>query len=200
MRLPSLYAALFLALAVCAGVQAQPTGAAAIPAGFGELKQDEITMSLRSGPLLIKVTPLSEQVIRLLAPDRYRTLNALARREPKDTSIVPRELFLVSFFSYEPNTTFTPEDLQFSHQGKLMRANAIRPYTSGFGRQQLKQEEQQSAIYVFDERIAYELPIVVQYGMERSDDWSRILPRLEEERAKVRVRAGIPKSGSAVNR
>jgi hypothetical protein len=189
-----------LLLAAVSSARAQQTGAAAIPAGFGELKQDEVTMSLRSGPLLIKVTPLSEHVIRLLAPDRYRALNALARREPKDTTIVPRELFLVSFFSYEPNITFTPEDLQLSHQGKLMRATAIRQYTSGFGRQQLRQEEQQSAIYVFDERIAYELPIVVQYGMERSNDWSRILPKLEEERAKVRVRAGIPKSGSGVNR
>jgi hypothetical protein len=179
-----------LLLAMPVALRAQ---AAEIPAGFGELKQDEVTMSLRSGPLLIKVTPLAESVIRLIAPDRYKVLTALAHREPRDTLVQPRALFLVTFFSYEPNIAFTPEDVQLSHQGRLMRADAIRPVSSGFGKQLLQQQEQQSAIYVFDQRIAYELPIMVQYGTERSDDWARILPKLEEERAKVRVRAGIRK-------
>ena len=160
-------------------------------AGYGTLREDEVTVSLRSGPLLIRVTPLAEAVIRLLAPDTYDRLHALAesrRAEATQGAFVSPDLFLVSFFSYEQDVAFQPEDLQLTHQGRLMRAFRMLPVTSGFGRQRLAQQENQTAIYVFDERIDYEQPIVVRYELIESDEWTRIIPRLEEERAKVRAR------------
>lgn len=165
-----------------------------VPPGYGTLHQDEITPSLRSGPLLIKVTPLAEEVIRLLAPDTYDRLHALAesrRAEAEQAAFSSPELFLVSFFSYEQDVSFTPEDLQLTHQGRLMRASRILPMTGGFGRQRLNQQENQSAIYVFDERIDYAQPITVRYELLESNEWTQIVPKLEVERAKVRARVRI---------
>jgi hypothetical protein len=162
-----------------------------VPPGYGTLHQDEVTPSLRSGPLLIKVTPLAEEVIRLLAPDTYDRLHALAesrRAEAEQAAFNSPEMFLVSFFSYEQDVSFTPEDLQLTHQGRLMRATRTLPVTGGFGRQRLAQQESQSAIYVFDERIDYEQPITVRYELLESSEWTQIVPKLEVERAKVRAR------------
>ena len=164
-----------------------PTGL--VPAGHGSLRQEEVTISVRSGALLVKATPLAETVIRLLAPDTYDRLHSLAssRRSPLHPD---RALFLVSFFSYEPETDFTPEDVQVVHRGALLRAAEIIPVTSGFGRQRLQQQETQSAIYAFDDTFNYDLPIVVRYGLEESGGWLQIQQRLERERARVRAITG----------
>ncbi len=165
---------------------------ALVPAGYGTLRQDELTVSLRNGPLLIKVTPLDEGVIRLLAPDTYNRLHALAesRRAEAATqaAVEAPELFLVSFFSYQPDVAFQPEDLQLNFQGRILRAAAMLPVTDGFGRQRLQQQENQSSIYVFAQRLDYAQPFVVRYGFQQSDEWLRILPKLELERGKVRAR------------
>ena len=160
-----------------------------VPARHGTLRQDEVTLSIRSGPLLVKVTPLDEIVIRLLAPDTYDRLHALAQSQRTANAAVDRALFLVSFFSYEPNVTFTPEDLQIVHQGRILRAAAVQPVTSGFGRQQLQQQETQSAVYAFEDAFNYDLPIVVRYRLDEAGDWLAIQQRLERERSRVRARA-----------
>lgn len=166
---------------------------ALVAPGYGTLRQDEFTVSLRSGALLVKVTPLTEAVIRLAAPDTYDRLHALAesRRSEAATATTPSEpeLFLVSFFSYEPNVEFRPEDLQLVQQGRLLRARAVLPVTPGWGKQRLQQQETQIAVYAFGEAIDYEQPLVVRYGMEESRGWERIVQVLEVERAKVRARA-----------
>jgi hypothetical protein len=165
-----------------------------VPAGHGTLKFDEITISMRISALLVKVTPLDEGVIRLLAPDTYERYHALAERRREEASAAmpgrSPELFIVSFYSYEPDVDYQPEDLQLSHQGQLMRAVKIMPITSGFGRQRLAQQENQSAIYVFDEPINYGLRLVVRYGLQDNDSWSSIIQKLEVERSKVRAKSG----------
>ncbi|MBI4544372.1 MAG: hypothetical protein HY703_04175 [Gemmatimonadetes bacterium] len=165
-----------------------------VPPGYGTLRQDEVTVALRSGALLIKVTPLSESVIRLLAPDTYNRLHALAesrREEARRLAGAPdSELFLVSFFSYQPDVTYQPEDVQLSHQGRLLHPLAVLPLTPGWGRQRLQQQEQQTALYAFSTDIDLELPLLVRYGLEETDEWTRIIRRLETERAKVQARAG----------
>jgi hypothetical protein len=167
---------------------------AMVPAGYGTLKFDEITMSMRIDALLVKVTPLDEGVIRLLAPDTYERYHALAERRREEATAatrgVPPEMFLVSFYSYEPDVDYQPEDLQLSHQGRLMRAVKIMPITGSFGRQRLAQQENQSAIYVFDEPINYGLRLVVRYGLKEDASWSSIIQKLEVERSKVRAKAG----------
>lgn len=193
-----------LAAAGCAGSavptagQAPPTGGQqkpVIPVGFGTLKQDEFTMALRSGPLLIKVVPLSEYVIRTAAPDTYKRLNAMAESRREEAlrtagAVGEAELFLVSFFSYEPDVVFQPENLQVTHQGRQMRAVAIVPLTPEWGQQRLKQQDNQSAIYAFTGKFDYDLGITVRYGLDQTDAWSNIVSKLETERAKILARAG----------
>jgi hypothetical protein len=166
--------------------------ASMVPPGLGTLRQDQMTIALRRGPLLVKVTPLDEAVIRLAAPDTYDRLHALAEnRRPEAArlaNIAEPELFMISFFSYEPNAAFQPEDLQLSYQGKVLRAAGVIPLTPGWGKQLLGQQETQSAIYAFVETIDPDLPLTVRYGIEQSDAWTSIARTLEIERAKVRSR------------
>jgi hypothetical protein len=175
------------------GAAADPAQAAAqVQPGLGTLRQEEVTVSLRSGALLIKVVPLDESVTRLLAPDTYQRTRALAESRRADAERAASEpaLFLVSFFSYEPDVVFQSEALQLSHRGRLLRPALVLPVSSGFGAQRLQQQETQQAVYVFDSRIDYDQPITVRYGLEQSDAWSAIIPRLEVERGRVRARAG----------
>lgn len=164
-----------------------------VPAGFGTLKQDEVTLSIRSGGLLVKVTPLSEQVIRLTAPDTYTRLHNLAesrRAELAAHASGSTELFLVSFFSYQPNVEFQPEDVQLLVQGKLLRPLGMSPVTSGWGRQLLQQQESQTALYAFESPIDYDQPITLRYGLEENEAWRNLIPKLRSERNKVQSRAG----------
>ena len=163
-----------------------------VAAGFGTLRQEQMTVSIRSDQLLVKVTPLAEPLIRLLAPDTYNRLHAIAesRRTGLEPDIRDPELFLVSFFSYQPDVAYRPEDLQLSYQGRLLDAERILPLTAGWGRQQLAQQETQSAVFVFEGPVDYRQQLTVRYGMQSSDEWSDISRVLETERGKVRARSG----------
>ena len=159
-----------------------------VPPGYGSLKQDEVSIAIRSGATLVKVTPLDEGVIRLLAPDTYRNLHALREaREAEATRNLmrPPELFLVSFFSYQPDVVFQPEDVQLLYQGRLLRATAIVPVTSGWGRQRLGQQETQMAVYAFEGPFDYGQVFTVRYGLEENDEWRTIITRLATERGKI---------------
>ena len=162
-----------------------------VVAGYGTMRQDEVTVSIRNGPVLVKVTPLDEAVIRLLAPDTYDRLSSLRRSRAEEAArlgLGEPEMFLVSFFSYEPDAAFQPEDLQIVYQSRLLRPVTIVPLTSGWGRQRLDQQETQTAIYAFDAQIDFEQVMTVRYGMEESDEWRRILIALENERGRIRSR------------
>ena len=178
-----------------AGANAQQDSARKlVPAGFGTLKQDEFTVQLRNDALQIKVTPLAESVIRTAAPDTYDRLRKMAeaRRQEAERNAGANnnlELFLVSFFSYTPDTEYQPEALQVTHHGRQMRAVAILPITAGFGQQRLKQQVNQMAVYAFEGPIEYDQPITVRYNNDQSDAWSGILQKLEIERAKILARA-----------
>jgi hypothetical protein len=166
------------------------TSKAALPVGLGTLKQDDFTMGLRSEQLLVKVTPLDEAVIRLAAPDTYNRLHALRESRAQDAqtrsnSSEAPQMFLVSFFSYQPDVTFQPEDLQIEHQGRVLRASAILPLTPTWGKGRLSQQEIATAVYAFGEPINYEMPMTVRYGMFENGEWQRIIPKLQVERGKV---------------
>lgn len=168
---------------------AQDSASAIVQPGFGTLKQDEFTIGIRSGNLLVKVTPLNEQIIRLAAPDTYKRLSALAESRRADaverTHMKDPELFLVSFFSYSPDVEFNPEAVQIDYSGKLLQAAQIVPLTPGWGQQRLGQQEMQAAIYVFGETIDYDLPLVLKYGLDQNMDWQRVVPKLQVERTKI---------------
>ena len=161
-----------------------------IPAGLGSLRQDQFTLSLRDGDLLLKVTPLEESVIRLAAPDTYERLRATAdsRIEQARDAVYSGEpeLVLVSFFSYSPDVEYQPDDILLLQQGRQMRPVAILPVTTGWGRGRLQQQEIQNAVYVFDRDIDYAQPMTVRYGPLETPDWITIVPVLDRERARVR--------------
>lgn len=166
-----------------------------VPPGFGTLLQDQITLRVQQGDLLIKVTPLEEWVIRLTAPDTYARLQGMARthgdraaRIAMDSSV---SLFLVSFFSYQPNVTYEPEDLELANRGLRYRPRGIAPVTPSWGLQRLGQQETQMAVYAFEGQIDLETDLVVEYQGLRNEIWrSRIVPLLRAEAAKARARAG----------
>ena len=174
---------------------AADTSSLMVPAGFGTLLQDQITLQLRSGALLIKLTPLVEEIIRLTAPDTYGRLRGLAQAHGPRASrtAMSREpsLFLVSLFSYQPDVTYEPEDLLLVNRGLRLRPQGIAPISPSWGTQRLGQQEARMAVYAFDGGIEWEADLVVEYQQLRNEQWrDQIVPVLEAERAKVRARGG----------
>jgi hypothetical protein len=172
----------------------QDSTARLVPAGYGTLKEDEFTVALRSGPLLIKVTPLNEAVIRAAAPDTYNRLHRMAESRQSEAlrragATAAVELFKVTFYSYEPDVEYQPEGLLVTHQGRQLRPAAILPLTPAFGQQRLAQQANQMALYVFVAPFDYLLPITVRYNLDPpSDAWSGVVDKLEVERAKILAR------------
>lgn len=164
-----------------------------VPPGYGTLRQDEITLSLETGDLQVKVTPLVEWVLRLTAPDTHRRLSALAtthRAALADDTPGSPTLFLVSFFSRTSGTPYRPEDVELVNRSRRMRPQAIRGLSSRFDMRRLDPEVTEMAVYAFPEAVDLDQDLVVEYGPVRSIEWSAILRRLEAERARVRARAG----------
>lgn len=202
----SVLAALVLAIITapgCAPVTGGSTGHAGPapeelpPAGHGSLRQEEITLSLRSGDLQIKVTPLEEWMIRLTAPDTYRRLSDLASGHraalERESGQEAPALFLVSFFSDEPNVPFEPEDLHVLDRGRRFRPVAVRPLTGGFGNRRLAQRETRMAVYAFEPAVRLDMGLVVEYGDVRNTQWDAILQHLQSELARVRARVTSPR-------
>lgn len=204
MRRPRPARAALLALALHACVPAAvpnpgPSGAdGLVPPGYGTLRQDEITLSLTSGALEVKVTPMAEWVLRLTAPDTHRRLSALAathRAALAERTAGEPALFLVSFFSRDPGTPYLPEDVELVNRGRRVRPAAIRGLSSRFEMRRLEPEVTEMAVYAFPGSVDLDQDLVVEYGAVRSTQWSVILRRLEAERARVRARIGGGREG-----
>src|SRR6266704_4824730 len=99
---------------------ARLTAQDSLPAGYGSLRRDDIAVRLTTDQLDIQVLPLDEQVIRLLAPDTYRSLTDLVRaRQAAIDSLAARAgvgggaqrptLVLVTFDGLVPQARFSPE-------------------------------------------------------------------------------------------
>ncbi len=173
----------------------QETEPLLVPPGFGTLLQDQISLRIQSGSLLIKITPLDEGVIRLTAPDTYERLRGLAEihgpRAARTPSASRSSLFLVSLFSYEPDVTYEPEDLLLVNRGLRLRPQGIAPITPSWGTQRLGQQETTMAIYAFEGGIEWETDLVAEYQQLRNEVWrDQVLPLLQAERAKVKARSG----------
>lgn len=162
--------------------------------GRGTLRQDEITLDLASGELLIKVTPMADEIIRVTAPDTYVRLSALARSHESTararTNLRDPQLFLVSVFSRAAGASFEPEDLTIVSHGRRYRPAAIQPVTPGWGAQRLEQQQTRAAVYVFDPSVDLESDLSVEYRASRNDRWSRIIPVIQAERARLGARGG----------
>lgn len=170
-----------------------------IPAGYGTLRQDQVTLQLRRGALQVKATPLREWLIRLLAPDTYDRLSALKRTHGavlQSQVMVAEPLFvLVQLFTNEQAVPFQPEDVLLVNQGLKYRPLAIQPITPGWGTQRLNQQETQLALYAFDPTIDLEVDLALEYKEIAVSGWAQLLPVLQAEEAKIRARAGSGPGG-----
>lgn len=196
---PGRRAALVLLLASVAGcMPTTPTGTGpeapredAAPAGgsegLGSLRQEEITVELAVGPVLVRLTPLDPGILRLTAPDTRRRLRSL----PTDQDGTS---FLVSVFTEEPGgADFEPRAVSLENRSRVYRPDAIRGLTPGWG-VRLEQRRAEQAVYRFSSELDLELPLTVEVGGVRSDAWTTILTRLDVERARIRARGGQPSS------
>jgi hypothetical protein len=168
-----------------------------VPAGFGTLRQDDLSLRITSSSLQVRATPLDESIIRLLSPDSYRAMSELRRSKSEAIALVARRngardvsVWYVSFFAVERGETrFSPREFIITNVGREFRPLDVLPLTPGFGEQRLRQNGRQDALYVFDGQLDVQQPLTVAYATERNDGWSAILPLIERERSLVRSRA-----------
>jgi hypothetical protein len=170
------------------------------PAGYGTLKQEDVALRLNRLALQIRVLPLDESVIRLLAPDAYRSLAELKRSKHEALESVARRtgsgavsVWYVQFFSSDPGEAqFTPTDLQITNVGRDFRPLDVLPLNAGFSDHRVSQRETVSALFVYDGQVDVAQPLVIDYEGTTNGDWTALLSRLERERAAVRARARGP--------
>jgi len=181
-----------IALLVC--LMAQDT----VPAGYGTLRRDDIAVRLATGTIEVQVLPLDEQVIRLLAPDTYRSLTELVRSRAADlTDAAARgstqnpTLVMVTFLGVVPQARFNPEELTITSRGRLFRPIGIVPLSPTWSSFQLDARQQAAALYLFDPGISFAEQLTVSYQGLSSEAWSHSLRLLDQERARVRARAQV---------
>ena len=165
------------------------------PPGHGTLRQEEISLVLRSPELEIMVTPLAESFIRVTAPDTWERLSGIARRH-RPSAPESSLLFLVSFFTRQPEVRFTPEEVQLLSRGLRLRPSAIFPVTPTWGQHRVRQRSTEMAVYAFPPEVDLESELLLAYGLQETGGWEATLGRVQAERARARARAGVGTSRS----
>jgi len=189
-----------LALLLCLTVQDT------VPAGYGTLRRDDIVIRFTTGTIEIQVLPLDEQVIRLLAPDTYRSLTQLESSRAADIADATRRggtehptLVMVTFLGVVPQARFNPEELTITSRGRLFRPIGIVPLSPTWSSFQLDARQQAASIYLFEPGISVREELTVSYQGLASNAWTRSIRLLDQERARVRARAQLeakPDSGA----
>lgn len=167
-----------------------------LPAGFGTLRQEDISIRLQTRNLRIQIMPLDESIIRLLAPDTYETLRQLLQsradeiaEEAERNVISAPSLFVVTFFSLQERAQFREDELTIQSRNRFFRPVATIPLSPTWSGQELNQRESTTAIYLFEEGIELLEPFQVSYADGPSGSWDRRLRTIERERARVEARA-----------
>lgn len=169
-----------------------------IPPGYGTLRRDDVAVRLATGTIEVQVLPLDEQVIRLLAPDTYRSLAELVRSRATDLadaaargSVQNPTLVMVTFLGVVPQARFNPEELYITSRGRLFRPIGIVPLSPTWSSFQLDARQQAAAIYLFEPGISFAEQLTVSYQGLSSDAWTHALRLLDQERARVKARAPL---------
>jgi len=167
-----------------------------LPVGFGSLKRDDILISFSTGPLQIQILPLDESVTRLLLPDTYSSLTQLIRQRQSDiddqaqrAGILNPTLVLVTFFGMVSQARFVPEDINLSSRGRLFRPVGIVPLSPQWSGQQLDARQQATAIYLFEDGIAFGESLTASYEGMTNDSWTKAVQKLSLERVRALGRA-----------
>jgi len=186
------------------GGAADTSSDALIPAGYGTLRQDDISLLLKLETVVVRLMPLDESVTRVLAPDSYKSMHdlrasALAQtaRDAAQFNLRERNIWLVEYNALVADAVFVPGDLIISAPGRDFRPLRIVPMTKGFGENRLQVRQPQRALYLFDDGMPLDQPLTVTIGAVTNTDWQTVERRIEGERAQVRARAakagrGIP--------
>lgn len=170
-----------------------------VPAGFGSLRRDDIVLRFATDQLQLQILPLDERVIRLLAPDTYKSLEQLIQSRQQEIADAARRaglanptLVMVTFYGQAPGARFTPEDIQLQSRGRQYRPDAILPLSPTWSTLQLDQRQQAVAIYLYDEGISWFEDLSASYQNGPQSPWGGALQLLQRERARVQARAQSP--------
>lgn len=188
-----------LALAAAMPLRAQVDTTGVLPAGYGTLSIDDITLQMSTDQLDIRVVPLDERILRLAKPSVDSSMNQLiAQFQGKIQEAAARYglstpgLALVTFYSRQPNARYSPEDFTILSPGREYRAMVMIPYSANFNNGQLDLRQRATAIYVFEELLPVETNFGIRYGVDAFPDaWSGIRLKLDREKARVIARSGM---------
>jgi hypothetical protein len=165
------------------------------PVGYGTLNQDDIAVTIRQGDLEIRILPLDERVLRLLAPDAYASLHGIVEARSTQLDSVSRRngvtapgILFVTFFGRTAGARFDPENLSVAVRNQLYRPIGIIRYSDNFNAQQLDVRQSATGIFVFEERFPIFEPFTISYGAVSSGEWEGKLNRLQRERSRVMSR------------
>lgn len=161
------------------------------PPGYGTLRQEDVSLFLTSGDLQLMVTPLHESVTHVTAPDTEMRLSGLVAQHAPEPGSRGEGLFLVSFYSDQPDIPFEPDEVQIISRGLRARPRTIVPITPSWGQRRVGQRQTEMAVYWFGDTVDLESPLTLAYRFEQTDAWNDILPRVQAERARARARAGL---------
>ena len=177
-------------------VSADTTGGGLVPAGYGSLRQEAIAISLQLPDVIVRLIPLDESVIRTLSSDSYRALRepgesrkAAVARLASQHGLLRGNLWYVQFYGLARDARFSPLELTVTSAGRDYRPVEVIPLSTGFGEQRLQPRETQTALYLFDDALDVNQPLIVSLGSQRSSSWSSTLRDIERERALIRSRA-----------
>ncbi len=161
----------------------------------GSLRQDQISVRMAAGELLIEVTPLAAWVLEAAAPDtRDRLLRIAEAHGPelaRRTGAAEPALFLVSFTSRQPGAEFQPDDLHLVSRGLRERPAAIRAITPGWGSHRLEQQATAQAVYAYAGGVDLTREMTVAYQGAEDSSWSSRLAVIEAERARIARRRSL---------
>ncbi|HEU4680222.1 MAG TPA: hypothetical protein VFS51_00670 [Gemmatimonadales bacterium] len=192
----SLYAALLLLLTPGVATAQTEKPVAAVPASYGTLNQNDVSLRVRNDDIEIRFIPLDSRVTRLLANDAFQSFRTLleTRRRGIDSvasraGVTEPGLALVSFFGQRSDARFDPQRLTLLIRNQFLRPLGVIPINAKFNSQQLGVREQVSAIYLFEEEIPVNDSFSLSYGALVSEDWQTKQPVLDRERARVAAKA-----------
>jgi hypothetical protein len=161
----------------------------------GSLRQDEISLRLQLRGVLVRLLPLHQSVLEVLAPDSFRAMSEQLRfrrdridRAAQTHGVAGFSIWYVTFQGLEPDARFSPGELVISAAGRDFRPIEIIPLSSGFGQQRIQQGQSQTAMYLFDPALDVQQPLEASIGDARTDEWSAIIRAIEREHLRLRSR------------
>jgi hypothetical protein len=162
-----------------------PAAAPLPPAGLGTLREEEISVTLRDGQLQLRITPLSEEVIRLAAPDTHARLAALAAHHRERHREAEGTFFLLTFMSAAEGEAFDPGAVAVDTRGGQATPRESTGLTPGWGERRLRARVPEMGVVSLRPEVELGLPFTVRYGGVQSQGWGAVIARLDAERARI---------------